>query len=109
SAPLHLLPTLWFRNTWSWDGGGGAQPVMKAGGPGTIVASHADLGAHTLTVIPGSAGTPELLFTDNVTNAARLWGSKNESAFVKDAFHERVVGGSKDAVNPGKTGTKAAA
>jgi hypothetical protein len=54
-------------------------------------------------------GTPELLFTENETNNYRLWGQPNASPYVKDAFHEYVIGGKKDAVNPAKVGTKAAA
>jgi len=112
AAPLHLLPTLWFRNTWSWacaEGGCAVKPILRATGPGSIVATHPEMERRTLTILPGSATKPELLFTENVSNAARLWGAKNESRFVKDAFHERVVRASEDAVNPARLGTKAAA
>ncbi|HEY7515768.1 MAG TPA: glucosidase, partial [Vicinamibacteria bacterium] len=102
-ARLQLLPTLWFRNTWSW-GDEGEKPVLREKG-GAIVASHPELGDYTLSC----DGAPELLFTENETNAQRLWGQPNSSPYNKDAFHRYVIGGERDAVNPGKTGTKAAA
>ena len=71
AARLHLLPTLWFRNTWSW-GDEGEKPVLRAKG-GAIVASHPELGEYTLSC----GGKPELLFTENETNAERLWGQPN--------------------------------
>jgi hypothetical protein len=104
AARLQLLPTLWFRNTWSWGDEGERKPVLRAKG-GAIVASHPELGEYTLSC----DGTPELLFTENETNAQRLWGQPNPTPYVKDAFHRYVIGGERDAVNPGKTGTKAAA
>jgi hypothetical protein len=108
-ATIDLLPTLWFRNTWSW-GVEGYRPSLSAlddgdGSPPTIFAEHETLGRYRLTC----DGSPELLFTENETNAARLFGSKNERAFVKDAFHEYIVDGRLDAVNPERVGTKAAA
>ena len=103
AARLHLLPTLWFRNTWSW-GDEGPRPVLREAG-GAIVASHPELGDYTLSC----GGAPELLFTENETNAQRLWGQPNPTPYVKDAFHRYVISGERDAVNPGKTGTKAAA
>jgi mannosylglycerate hydrolase MGH1-like protein len=102
-ARLHLLPTLWFRNTWSW-GDEGAKPVLRQVG-GTILASHPELGDYTLSC----DGAPELLFTENESNAQRLWDQPNPQPHVKDAFHRYVISGERDAVNPGKTGTKAAA
>src|SRR5512139_1455925 len=103
AARLELLPTLWFRNTWSW-GDGEAKPVLREQ-QGAIRASHPELGEVTLAC----DGAPELLFTENETNAERLWGQPNPTPYVKDAFHRYVVSGEKDAVNPAKTGTKAAA
>ena len=104
SAELHLLPTLWFRNTWSWEEHE-SKPTMGQAGEGTILASHEKLGDRTLHC----EGNPELLFTENESNASRLWGQPNPSPYVKDAFHECVVAGKQDAVNPSNTGTKAAA
>jgi hypothetical protein len=103
TARLQVLPTLWFRNTWSW-GGAGAKPVLREDA-GTIAATHPELGEYTLTC----AGAPELLFTDNDSNARRLWNQPNSSPYVKDAFHRYVVAAERDAINPAKTGTKAAA
>ncbi len=103
AARLHLLPTLWFRNTWSW-GGAASRPGLREAG-GRVVASHPELGELTLSC----DGAPELLFTENESNAQRLWGQPNPSPFVKDAFHRYVIQGEREAVNPGRTGTKAAA
>jgi hypothetical protein len=102
-ARLHLLPTLWFRNTWSW-GGTEAKPRLRGAGT-TIEASHPELGNYTLCC----DGAPALLFTENESNAFRLWGQRNGSPFVKDSFHQFVVDGHAVAVNPTGTGTKAAA
>jgi hypothetical protein len=103
-AELHLLPTLWFRNTWSWDNGF-TKPTIREVGQGEIVASHTGLGDRTLYC----DGNPEVLFTENESNVMRLWGQENPSKYVKDAFHNYVVSGMRHAVNPNKTGTKAAA
>jgi hypothetical protein len=104
AAVLHVLPTLWFRNTWSW-GEREPRPALQQAGEGAICASHPQLGIHTLYC----EGAPELLFTENESNAVRLWGQPNHSPYVKDAFHQYLVNGSREAVNPVKTGTKAAA
>ena len=103
-ATIHLLPSLWFRNTW-WMGGD--KGTMRAVGdsPAVIAIDHADVGGRELRC----DGTPELLFTENESNTERLWGSANATPYVKDAFHEYVVRGRVDAVHPGRTGTKAAA
>jgi Mannosylglycerate hydrolase MGH1-like glycoside hydrolase domain/Glycosyl hydrolase family 63 C-terminal domain len=102
---VHLLPTLWFRNTW-WMGQPKGTLHVPTGAPGAVIAAeHPDLGALELRC----GGTPTLLFTDNETNGERLWGSTNSSKYVKDAFHEYVVAGRHDVVNPSRTGTKAAA
>jgi hypothetical protein len=104
AAEIHVLPTLWFRNTWN-TGEKTPKPAMSADSPSTILASHQVLGNYALYC----EGKPELLFTENETNANRLWGQANASPFVKDAFHEYVVAGKKTAVNPARAGTKAAA
>jgi hypothetical protein len=104
TAVIHLLPTIWFRNTWSWEKAA-AKPSLRAVREGTIVASHAQLGERTLRC----EGHPELLFTENESNASRLWGTFNPSPYVKDAFHDYLVSGKREAVNPSRTGTKAAA
>jgi Mannosylglycerate hydrolase MGH1-like glycoside hydrolase domain len=104
AARLHLLPTLWFRNTWSW-GVDDRKPTLREATGGLVEATHHDLGTYWLHC----DGTPELLFTENETNAQRLWNQPNASPFVKDAFHSYVVSGQRDAVNPARTGTKVAA
>ena len=103
AARLHLLPTLWFRNTWS-HAVDAQRPQLRAA-PGGIEAVHADLGTRWLLV----EGAPALLFTDNESNRERLWGEANASPYVKDAFHRYVVSGETAAVNPASVGTKAAA
>jgi hypothetical protein len=111
-ATLHLLPTLWFRNTWSWgrDGEGHTgRPELRRAGPGRIEADHPTLGRYELVADrSGRDGLPELLFTENETNLARLYGAANRHPYVKDAFHRAVVEGDAGAVNPAATGTKAA-
>jgi len=104
TAVLHLLPTLWFRNTWSWSEKE-PKPVLQQTADGAIQASHPQLGLPTLY----REGAPELLFTENESNADRLWGQANLSPYVKDAFHEYVVSGRREAVNPTRIGTKTAA
>ncbi len=110
---LHLLPTLWFRNTWSWgrtSEGYGPKPRLVRADDDTIRAEHAALGKMRLSMGRTPDGRkPELLFTENETNSLRLWGQGDARAFVKDAFHERVIHGRADAVNPDHAGTKAAA
>jgi hypothetical protein len=108
-AEIHLLPTLWFRNTWSW-GDDMAQPTLRAvdapsGAAWAVRAEHPTLGRYHLY----GALRAELLFTENLSNAEVLWGAVNPSPFVKDAFHHRVVGNEIGAVNPALTGTKCAA
>jgi hypothetical protein len=104
AARLRLLPTLWFRNTWSW-GDDDPKPSLRAAGPGVIHASHHELGDYWLSC----DGASELLFTENESNAGRLWGEPNTSPYVKDAFHNYIVSGQREAVNPAQVGTKAAA
>lgn len=114
-ATVHVLPTLWFRNTWSWgnDSCAGAcstMPMIKAIGDSSLAATHDELGRYELHFEPSVAGArPRLLFTDNVSNAERLWGSPSESAYRKDAFHRYVINNEFDAINPVPMGTKAAA
>jgi hypothetical protein len=103
AARLHVLPTLWFRNTWASQEDG-EKPVLTKVDEGVIRASHKRLGDYTLTADPKA----ELLFTENETNTQRLWGQANSSPYVKDAFHEYVIGKKAEAVNPQETGTKAA-
>jgi len=116
AATLDLLPTIWFRNTWSWGGvdastglGPDQRPVLRAGKklPKAAVTEmeHPYAGRRWLVC----EGTPELLFTENETNHRRLYGTANGSPYVKDGINDYVVNGEKEAVNPSATGTKAAA
>jgi hypothetical protein len=107
-ADLELLPTLWYRNTWTWEHPGGERPTLRAGRagrPAVIEGEHPSLGARWLYC----EGAPELLFTENDTNVARLYGVPNASPYVKDSINDYVVGGRIDAVNPERVGTKGAA
>jgi hypothetical protein len=115
AVPLHLLPTLWFRNTWAW-GYDDRQPMLTAvvdkrgqtrGAQSVqlVHAQHHELGESWLAC----EGTPELLFTENETNAQRLWGVGNRAPFVKDGIHETVVDKAEGKVNPEGVGTKVAA
>jgi len=108
AAKLHLLPTLWYRNTWSWSARA-AKPLLKSAGgrqgARVISASHAALGARELHC----EGAPTLLFTENETNNKRLFGGENATPYVKDAFHEYLLNRRHEAVNPAGSGTKAAA
>src|SRR5581483_11951690 len=108
AASVSVLPTLWFRNTWSW-GRDDRKPILRADrlddGTQVIRAQHADLGEYALYCENAGA----LLFTENETNTARLYNVPNATPFVKDAFHEYVVAGNNGAVNPAQVGTKAAA
>ena len=108
NATIHLLPTLWFRNTWRWWPGT-EKPHLSAAkatdGASVVAASHPELGDRWLYC----DGAPRLLFTENDTNTERLFDTPNASPYVKDAFHAFVMHGKTDAVNPAEVGTKAAA
>jgi hypothetical protein len=108
---LHLLPTLWFRNTWSWNGENN-KPVLKesVNSFDTIEAFHPSLGKRWLYCQNVQAnGYKSLLFTENETNNERLFASPNSSTYVKDGINDYVIHGKQDAVNPDRLGTKAAA
>jgi hypothetical protein len=108
AAPVHVLPTLWFRNDWSWFPAN-ARPrieIERSGADGVVLrTTHRDLEPFRLYCEPPQ----RLLFTENETNGERLYGVPNASPYVKDAFHAFVVDGRDDAVNPAQIGTKAAA
>ncbi len=117
-ARLVLLPQLWFRNTWSWGGPSGAvtapiQPDVRpelvlfdrVGDVAVIRSTHPHLGTYFLYVEePG-----DVLFTENESNGERLWGARGPSAYTKDAFHEAIVRGRREATNPAMRGTKVGA
>ena len=108
AAILDLLPTVWFRNTWTWNPGR-VRPALAAvareDGRPVIQLEEPYLEKRYLHAAPGA----ELLFTENETNAERVFVTPNPTPYVKDAFHDRVVHGNGAAVNPARRGTKAAA
>jgi len=105
AAELHLLPTLWFRNTWSWNGQSGKPQLRKGDSPSVVEAHHQTYGQRWLYC----EGEPELLFTENETNVRRLYGVENGSHYFKDGINDYIVNGVTEAVNPAQIGTKAAA
>ena len=119
AAPLHLLPHIWFRNTWGWSDPAGSPPQISMGPPAEdadcLLAD--DASAERLKNLPfdyelgkrylyGPADA-QPLFTDNETNTMRLYGVPSVHRYFKDAFHRAIVNGEHDAVNPHRTGTKA--
>ena len=120
-APLWVVPQAWFRNTWAWgcgvegDGGTGGRPTMEVAGEDAgaacVVADHGTLGRFFLSADATAGGSPPaLIFTDNDTNAGRLYGIPPAPGhYPKDAFHNYVCRGEKAVVNPRQTGTKAGA
>ncbi len=113
AATIHILPTIWFRNTWSWSDGG-SKPILKKAGEANKEAIHAH---HTDPLFQESLsdyilyceGEPTLLFTENETNNERLFKSPNATPYVKDAFNNYLIQGQAGAVNSAQEGTKAAA
>jgi hypothetical protein len=110
AAVLHLLPTLWCRNTWGWGEDAGDKPQLALdqspkGAAWAVRATVEGLGEYHLY----GRQTAQPLFTENDSNAQALWGQPNRTPFVKDAFHRRVIHGEEGAVNPAHTGTKFAA
>jgi hypothetical protein len=103
AAELHLLPTLWFRNTWSWAASAERPSLQRVGK--SIKATHSTLGEQYLHC----DGAPTLLFTENETNTERIFGVPNHSPYVKDGINNYFVQGQTCAVNPEQKGTKAAA
>ena len=110
-APLHVLPTLWFRNTWSWgctEEGCDLRPRLRRTDAWRIAVDEPSLGPFEWSLERVRDGEVEQLYTENDSNLERLWGVSNPAAYVKDAFHERVVHGRTTAVNPALVGSKAA-
>ncbi|MEO6036594.1 MAG: glucosidase [Verrucomicrobiota bacterium] len=102
-ATIHLLPQIWFRNTWSWKPNI-PKPEISVTSKGTLTARHPEIGDFQFSC----EGKPEFLFCDNETNARRLFGQQDAPGFFKDAFHEYVIAGNHAAINPSRIGTKAA-
>ena len=107
AATIHMLPTLWFRNTWTWWPDQIKPSLRRVSGTNAVAieASHPELGGMFLHC----DGDPRLLFTENETNNERIFGTPNTTPYVKDAINAYVVTGRHDAVNPDQIGTKAAA
>jgi hypothetical protein len=113
AAELHLLPTLWFRNTWMW-GGGGTRPTLAKVVVAPQPTVRARYGGTVDEVAPADCflyceSSAALLFTENENNNAKLFGTDNATPYVKDAFHDHLIHGIASAVNPAQEGTKVAA
>jgi hypothetical protein len=102
-ASIHVLPQAWFRDVWSWSPGVN-KPSMKEKGDGLVLAQHDQLGAYCIQF----EAPDRLLFCDNESNFARLFGVPSAQGYFKDAFHEYVIHGHAEAVNPAGQGTKVA-
>jgi hypothetical protein len=106
TATFHLLPTVWFRNVWSWAPGVDKPGLRRcSSAPAVLELNEPTYGKRWMLF----DGSPDLLFTENDTNNARLYESQSESRYVKDGINDCIVQGRTDAVNPNKSGTKAAA
>jgi hypothetical protein len=112
SATLHLLPTLWFRNTWTWKcahEGTSIKPQIRQAKGNVLVASHETLGIFFLAIgVNPDGGEPPVLFTENETNSRRLWNFGVADGFVKDAFHDYIISERDNAASLNGVGTKAA-
>ncbi|MBX3367864.1 MAG: glucosidase [Phycisphaeraceae bacterium] len=109
-APIWLIPQLWFRNTWAWgptSDGDPVRPTLRGEGSDQVVADHPELGRYRW-VIEGPS-EPRMMFTENDTNMRRVFGVSDAGGYAKDAFHEHVVSGKADVINPDRVGTKAGA
>jgi hypothetical protein len=107
AATIHLLPTLWYRNTWAWGckhEGCWIKPNIRPAGQNELIGDHVSFGKHHFY----AEGAPTFLFTENETNTRKLYGSDNWTPYVKDALNEYLINGRKDAVNPKQVGTKVA-
>ncbi|MCZ7646782.1 MAG: glucosidase [Planctomycetota bacterium] len=103
-SELHVLPTLWFRNIWSWGYEDQPKPHLQATGPGEVEANHEHIGTYFLFC----EDNPELLFCENESNTQRLWNAPNTTPYPKDGINDHLIHGAQT-VNPGRKGTKVAA
>ena len=104
---IHVLPTAWFRNTWSW-GDDEARPALRASGDRSVTIDHPFLGTLELIAAAGPGGAdPQVLFCENETNLARLYGAEPVTPYPKDGINDHVIHGAAT-VNPAGTGTKCA-
>jgi len=112
AAVIHLLPTLWARNSWIWGcthEGCEIKPYIAASGPASVDVDHVSLGKFRLVAEQLASDQPTLLFTENETNQQRIANTKNVTPYVKDAFHRYLISGEAGAINPKRIGTKCAA
>ncbi len=107
AAPLHLIPHIWYRNTWSW-GYNAERPQLKTIGTGAIATDHRHIGKRWWYA-QSDGQDLGLMFTENETNTQQLFSQPNPQPYVKDAFHEAIIHGQSSAINPKQTGSKAAA
>ncbi len=107
AAPIHVLPQIWFRNTWGW-GYPSSNPMMRAADSKTIQLDDRHVGVRSLYLEKIKGHGPTLMFTENDTNRERVFGQPNDRPYVKDAFHTAVVQGDSRGTNPEQKGTKAA-
>ena len=107
TATIHVLPHLWFRNTWSWEKDHHKPKLRAVRGGSTVVVEHEEIGTFDFYPGPLEDGVtlPELLFCENETNGPRIFGD-HTTGFFKDAFHDYLIGGDHTAVNPKRSGTK---
>lgn len=108
AARLDLLPTIWFRNIWSWDEVYEKPELILAKGKPPVIELHSDLDGTRNLYFDTLPEENQVLFTENETNTDRLYNEPNASPYVKDAFHEYVIHGGRDSVNPAQIGTKSA-
>jgi hypothetical protein len=108
AAPLHILPHLWYRNTWSW-GYGRPRPRLQAVSHNTVYTNHRHIGERWWYVDQPEGNDALLLFTENESNNQRLWGTPNTAPYVKDGINDAIVSGQKERLNPSREGTKVAA
>lgn len=111
AAPLNIIPTVWFRNTWSWGRTGEgftSKPSLSQTKPGQFLLTHPQLDPMFFLADPNNPGSPPIpLFTENESNKWRLFGGENDTPYVKDAFHSYIIQKDPKAINPKLTGTKA--
>jgi hypothetical protein len=113
TAKLHILPTLWFRNSWAWGRknkeGFTGKPAIVRHSPDSVSTDHETLERFFLSLdTSANKATPTVIFTENETNIGKLFGSKMSTQFVKDSFHEYIIAGNSDCVNLEQTGSKCA-
>jgi hypothetical protein len=111
AAPIHIIPTVWFRNTWSWGRSGEGyttKPELSAIDDNRFLLKHPHLNSFVFLADPrNTPAAKKTLFTENESNKHRLYGGENKSRYVKDAFHEYIIHGQHSAINPELVGTKA--